>query len=203
MCGCGCSDALPSLMGAIPQQLGPIGGGSPFQFGYNVGMLSGTFGNKIYDPSEIAGLLDELSYDTRSYVVSGSLNPYLAVEGYAVTTWSSASDFAQQIYNAISGAGYPIDYASIQFRFQPMEGPSPTPQWSGTPYPNTGGGTTNSNVTNPPQPGQCNFSSQGFGTWLACELGLKDPVTGALLGSAGTAIGIGVLALVALVLIKK
>jgi hypothetical protein len=198
----------PRLMGGIQQQLPAIGGGSPYQFGYNPGVIAGTFGNKIYTEEEIAGVLDDLSYDTRSYVVPGTgpLNPFIAVEGYAVTTWQSGSDFGQEIYNTISGAGYPIDYASIQFRFEPYYPPGATapPPMVGTPYPTTQTGQQQQQQQTPPQPpGKCDLSKQGFGEWIACQFGLKDPVTGALLGSAGTAIGIGAIALIALVLSKR
>lgn len=183
------------LMGAIPQQLPGIGGGSSFQFGYNPGVISGTFGNKIYDPSEIAGVLEDaaLSYDTRSYVDSGWLNPYIVVTGYAVTTWSSGSDFGQEIYNAIAGAGYPIDYGSIQFRFEPLSGQPAPPPMVGTPYPNTGSNATNPNAPAPP-PGQCDFSKMSLTNYLACQLGVT-PSSAATIGVVGT---LGVVLLIAL-----
>jgi hypothetical protein len=192
------------LMGAVPQQLPAVNPGAAFQFGYNVGVLAGTFGSKIYDPTEIAAVIEAqgLSYNTNSYAVSGALNPYLTIEGNANTYWDSGSDFGNAIYNAISLAGYPIDFSSIQFRVEAAPGSSPAGGMVGTPYPNPNP-NPNPPPGAPPPPGQCNFSSQGFGQWIACEMGLKDPITGALLGSAGTAIGIGVVALVAVLLIKK
>jgi hypothetical protein len=197
---CGCQGDYEhdySLMGAIPQQLPAIGGGSPFQFGFNVGY----FNNELYRPEEIAGILEDqaLSYDTRSYAVAGYLNPYLTIEGNAVTNWPSASDFGQAIYSAVSGAGYPIDYSSIQFRFQPL-GPSQSPQWAGTPYPNAGA-APGGNVPAPLPPGQCSYSQQSLSEYLACQLGIKSAVGGVTAGATGALLIGG--ALIVLLLIAK
>jgi hypothetical protein len=172
-------------LGEIPQQLPAIGGGSPFQFGYNVGYLGG---QKLYEPEEIARVLEDqaLSYDTRSYHVAGYLNPYLTIEGNAVTTWPSASDFGQAIYQAVVDAGYPIDYGSIQFRFEPYYGPGQTtpPPMVGTPYPTSGGG----NGATPP-PGKCEFSKMKIADYLACQLGVSASSAMAY-GAIGALVGV-------------
>jgi hypothetical protein len=197
--GCGCNEEQGQvnqvLLGAIPQQLPGISGGSPFQFGFNVGY----FNNELYRPEEIAGVLDDqaLSYDTRSYAVSGYLNPYLTIEGNAVTSWPSASDFGQAIYAAVSSAGYPIDYSSIQFRFQPS-GPAGSPQWAGSPYPNTTG-IPGGNVPAPLPPGQCSYSQQSLADYLACQLGIKSAVGGVTAGATGALLIGGALVLVLLI----
>jgi hypothetical protein len=186
-------------LGAIGQQLPAIGGGSPFQFGYNPGYFRG----ELYEPEEIAELLDNaaLSYDTRAYVVSGWANPYIAVEGYAVTTWQSGSDFGQEIYNTIKGAGYPIDYGSIQFRFEPYYPPGQTapPPMVGTPYPNTG--QQQQQTQTPLQPGKC--AGKDFGDWLACQLGITSPIGGVAAGTVGALIGVGAITLLGVVLLKR
>jgi hypothetical protein len=185
---CECQSGL----GAIPQQLGQIGGGAAFQFGFNVGYTGGGGAGNIV--SAIGDMLNEsgLAYDAHSYQVAGVLNPFITVEGNAVTTWPSATDFAQAIYNAIVASGFPVDYGSIQFRYQGDQGSA---QWSGTPY-------QTPQTTPTSSPGACDLNA-GFGSWVACELGIKDPLTGAALGSAGTAIGIGAILLVTLLLIKR
>ena len=201
---------LPTGMGRIPPQLSEMAGGNYFEFGYNPGVVEGTFGNKIYQPEEIAVMLEQqegLAYNARSYVVSGWLNPYIAIEGYAVTSWPSATQFAEAIYQAIANAGYPIDYGSIQFRFEPYTAstvPTPPPL-TGTPYPNTQTQTTqrqNQNQIPAPQ-GRCDWNKLDFGQWIACQLGLRDPLTGALMGATGAAIGIGAIALVGVALLKR
>jgi hypothetical protein len=192
--GMGCCNGMDGLMGAIPQQLPAIGGGAPFAFGFNTGYFRG----ELYAPEEIAKVLDDaaLSYDTRSYYVAGWANPYLAVEGYAVTTWQSGSDFGQEIYNAISGAGYPIDYSSIQFRFEPMSGQSSGPQMVGTPYPNTGG-------TTPASPGKCNWNQMSVGDYLACQMGITSPIGGIAAGTVGGVVGALILGLVVIAFVKR
>lgn len=174
-------------LGAIPQQMPAIAGGSPFQFGYNVGY----FRNELYDPAEIGNMLENeegLAYDARSYVVAGYLNPYLTVEGNAVTTWNNAADLGQAIYNAISSRGYPIDYSSIQFRVEPYypptapgQQPARPPAMVGTPYP-----TTNPTIPRDPS-GGCSFQSLNLPDWLACQLGVT-PTTALVVGGVGALI---------------
>jgi hypothetical protein len=186
-----------SGLGAIPQQLPGIGGGSPFQFGFNTGYFRG----ELYEPEEIAKVLEDeaLSYDTRSYYVAGWANPYLTVEGYAVTTWQSGSDFGQAIYNAISGAGYPVNYSSIQFRFEPYYPPGQpaAPPMVGTPYT----GQQQQQGQTPQQPGKCAGMSPG--NWIACQLGIESPLGGVAAGTVGALVGVGVLTLLAVVALKR
>lgn len=183
--GCGCGQYGYSLMGAIEPGLEPITGGTPFQFGYNIGYTLNPF-----NPNDVAKLLQEdlaLSYDTHSYRVAGHLNPFTTVEGYAVTTWPSASQFAEEIYSAISGAGFPIDYSSIQFRFFPEPGsaaPSAPPRLVGTPY-------QTPNAQSPSVPhapdGTCSFSQQNLPDYLACQLGVT-PTVALVAGAIGALI---------------
>ena len=204
-CCSGCESGLGNCgsgLGAIPQQLSEMAGGNPFQFGFNVGY----FNNELYRPEDIASVLENqgLSYNTHSYAVAGLINPYLAVEGYAVTSWPSASQFAEAIYQAISGAGYPVDYGSIQFRFETYAGstvPAPPPM-GGTPYPNTqpppGG-----NQLPPAPPGQCVWSQMTFGDYVACQLGIKGAVQGAAAGATGALVGVFAIGLAAILLLKR
>jgi len=179
-------------MGAIQPQMGPLDVGGYFEFGYNTGYNTGPF-----DAASIAPLVEAqgYSYNTQSFKVSGTLSYYISITGNSNVYWSEASDLANAILQILQSNGYSVDVNSIQFRAQTAGTASAL---GGTPYPNP-----NLPPGAPPPPGQCSFSTQGFGQWIACEMGLKDPITGALLGSAGTAIGIGVVALVALILIKK
>lgn len=186
----GLDNLMGNLMGAIPQQLPAIGGGSPFQFGFNEGLLV------PYQIAleEMAKTLEDraLSYDTRVYWLAGYANRYITIEGYAVTTWQSGSDFGQAIYQALKDAGFDVDYASIQFRFEPMSGQSSGPQMVGTPYPTTQGGQQS-----PSPPGKCSGKSPG--DWVACQLGIESPLGGVAAGTVGAllAVGLGTLVLVA------
>jgi hypothetical protein len=196
--GMGCSShwGLSGLMGVITQGMGPLNAGGSFSFGFNPGYARSPF----MDFSTLAGMVEAqgLSYNTQSFVYSGSLNPYVVINGNANQYWDSATDLANQILGILQANSVPVDVSSIQFQAEPCPdcGSAPPPM-VGLPAPPSG------SAAPPPPPGQCNFSQQGFGTWIACELGIKDPITGALIGSAGTAVGIGVLALVAILLIKK
>jgi hypothetical protein len=182
---------LNGLMGAIPQQLPAIGGGSPFQFGFNEGLLV----PYQLDLEDMAKMLEDraLSYDTRVSWLAGYANRYITIEGYAVTTWQSGSDFGQAIYQALKDAGFDIDYASIQFRFEPMSGQPSGPQMVGTPYPNTG----QPQIKPPQQPSKCAGMSPG--NWIACQLGIESPLGGMATGTVGAllAVGLGTLVLVA------
>jgi hypothetical protein len=195
------------LMGAIPQQLPAIGGGSPLQFGFNEGILA----PYQIDLEEMAKALEDqaLSYDTRAYWLAGYVNRYITIEGYAVTTWQSGSDFGQAIYQALKGAGFNIDYGSIQFRFEPYYPPGQTapPAMVGTPPP----GSQSPVVTKPPSgsgsppppPGECDWDTQTFGDYIACQLGIKGAVAGATAGAMGALIGVGVLTVLGVVLLKR
>lgn len=189
-CGCDSYDAIAGLgrlgasfgLGAIPQQMAAIAGGGPFAFGYNTGYFRG----ELYKVEDIAKVLEDsaLAYDARSYHVAGYLNPYVTIEGNAVTQWDNAADFGQAIYNAVAGAGYPIDYGSIQFRAEPFypqgaQTPPPRPL-VGTPYPTTTPGIFTSS-------GACDFKTMGLPNWLACQLGVT-PTTAVVVGAIGALI---------------
>lgn len=189
-CCAGCDSGMgcmSHLMGAIEQRLPPIAGGGAFQFGFNTGYFRG----ELYKPEDIAPVLENagLTYDTHSYYVAGSVNPYLTIEGNAVTTWSSGSDFGQAIYDAVSGAGFPIDYASIQFRFEPAPAsgggaPARPPAFVGTPYPTPG--ARSPSVPQAPG-GGCNFTTQNLPDYLACQLGVT-PTVALVAGAIGALI---------------
>jgi len=189
---------LAGLLGAIPQNLGEMAGGNYFEFGYNAGIIDTVF--KLYDPSEIERLLQEelgLSYTTHVYKAAGVVNPYIVVTGYATTSYPSATVFAEEIYQAIKNAGYPIDYSTIQFRFAPY-GTAPGSQLQGTPYTNQ---AANQNQNQPPA--QCDFSAMGLGDYFACLFGIKSPIGGLAAGTVGGLIVGGVGLLVVLALVKK
>lgn len=171
-------------LGAIPQQMPAIAGGGAFAFGYNTGYFRG----ELYDVEEIGRRLENeaaLAYDARSYHVAGYLNPYVTIEGNAVTQWNNASDFGQAIYNQLIAWGYPIDYSSIQFRvtpYYPQGTPTPAPPpMVGTPYP-----TSNPAVPRDAQ-GGCSYSSLSLPDWLACQLGVT-PTTALVIGGVGALI---------------
>jgi hypothetical protein len=205
---CGQSEfpLLGGLMGAIPQQLPAIGGGSPFQFGFNEGILA----PYQIDLEEMVKTLENqaLSYDTRVYWLAGYVNRYITIEGYAVTTWQSGSDFGQAIYQALKDAGFNIDYASIQFRFEPYSSPGQTapPAMVGTPTPGAKPPVTPAPPPGsgaPAPPGECKWSEMSFGDYVACQLGIKGTVSGIAAGATGALVGVGVLTVLAVVLLKR
>jgi hypothetical protein len=135
--GCGCGCERDSLMGAL--SLPPVKAGARFQFGYNTGYNTGPF-----QASDIAQGLNGmgLTSEAVSYVLSGTLSYYIAVEGKSGRDWASGSDFRDAIYNAIVGAGFSIDPATINFNVETAPGAytppnvvSTTPAGPGTPTP--------------------------------------------------------------------
>src|SRR5215469_5094858 len=198
MNGCGCSQCSHGLGccggGLLSGLLGdlndPVFPGDRFRFGYNIGYTAGPF-----IVSNVAGVLESegLSYDTFSYILSGYFNMFISVEGNSVSYWNTALDLRSAIYNAISGAGYPIQPQSVQIDFpqgQGTVGPNaiPSPQdVASVPGGGSGGG-----VTSLAPPGKCDFSKMSFPDWLACEAGI---------GTAGTLIVGGLAVLIAITLI--
>jgi hypothetical protein len=185
-CCAGCDSGMgcmSHLMGAIEQNLAPIGGGTPFQFGFNIGYTLNPF-----SAADIAPVLENaaLSYDTHSYVVAGYLNPFVTIEGNAVTSWESASDFGEAIYQAVSGAGFPIDYPSIKFRAFPEAGSAPaqTRVIVGDQYQTPG--ARSPSVPQAPG-GGCNFTTQNLPDYLACQLGVT-PTVALVAGAIGALI---------------
>lgn len=63
------------------------------------------------------------------------------------------------------------------------------------------GSTGSPNV--PTAPGDCVWSSMPFGEWVACELGIKSVIGGVTAGATGALIGVGLLALGAVILLKR
>lgn len=61
---------------------------------------------------------------------------------------------------------------------------------------------TNQNVQQPSQ-SQCNWDTQGFGDYIACQLGITSPFGGIAVGSVGALVGVGVLTLLAVVVLKR
>jgi hypothetical protein len=57
--------------------------------------------------------------------------------------------------------------------------------------------------TQPNQPGQCSWSKQSFGDFIACELGINSPISGVGVGAVGALVGVGVLTLIAVVALKR
>lgn len=136
-CNCGCNEAMtgyPSLLGQLT--LAPIKKGGRFQFGYNTGYGTGPFA-----ASEIAQLTNGqgITQGAVSYVLSGTLSYYIAVEGQAGRDYGSASDLRDAIYQAIVGGGYSIDPGSINFNFEPAATTALGPQVIYT-GPSAGGG---------------------------------------------------------------
>lgn len=55
----------------------------------------------------------------------------------------------------------------------------------------------------PAAPGECVWSSMAFGEWVACQLGIKSAIGGVAAGATGAIIGVGLLAVVAVVALKR
>ena len=55
----------------------------------------------------------------------------------------------------------------------------------------------------PPPPGECDWDSMTFGNYVACQLGIKDAVSGIAAGSVGALVGVGVITVAAIVLLKR
>lgn len=162
---CGCSEN--NLLGSLT--LAPIKQGGRFQFGYNTGYDTGPF-----TAADVAQLTNAqgITQGAVSYVLSGTLSYYVAVEGKAAHDYGSASDLRDAIYNAIVGGGFSIDPASINFNFEPAPGSGTTPQVIYT-GPGAGGGAA------PTVPGASIFDD------LAATLGVtRNTAQAVIIGGA-------------------
>jgi hypothetical protein len=165
---------LDNLMGDL--SLPPVKKGARFQFGYNVGYLGeGFIASGVGETLNQSGLTDSAV----SYQIAGMLNPFIAVEGKSNRDWNSGTDFRDAIYNAINGAGYPIEPSSIQFNVETVSGGYTAPPVSSTRPPGTSG------------------RSIGTSFWDEIAAGLGVPK-----GTA-QAIGLGVGAILLILIAKK
>jgi hypothetical protein len=162
---CAC-ESENALLGAL--SLPPIKKGMRFQFGYNTGYGTGPF-----EASDIAGLTNAqgITQDAVSYVLSGTLSYYVAIEGKAGRDYASATDLRDAIYQAIVAGGYSIDPGSINFNPEVVAGAGQGPQVIYT-GPGAGGGA-------PSAPGS-NFFDQ-----IAASLNVtRDTAQIAVIGGA-------------------
>jgi len=170
---------MAGLLGDIND---PVFPGDRFRFGYNVGYTAGPF-----VAANVAGVLESegLSYDTFSYILAGVFNAFISVEGNSASYWNSALDLRSAIYNAINGAGYPIQPQSVQIDFPQGQGnvgpnaiPSPADVASGS------GGAVPPGTLPPPNR-VCDFHAMNLPDWLACQLGVTTTsatIIGAVVG---------------------
>jgi len=136
--GCQCEESgLYGLMGQL--SLPPVKKGARFQLGYNVGYTAGGFrAEGVAEATNSAGL----TFDAISSYLAGVLNPFIALEGRSNRDWNSGSDFRDALYNAIDGAGYPIEPQSIQFNVETVQDGYTPPPVSSTRPPGAPVGTT-------------------------------------------------------------
>ncbi len=133
---CQCEQSgLGHLMGQL--SLPPVKKGARFQFGYNVGYTAGGFrAEGVAEATNAAGV----TFDATSSYLAGVLNPFIALEGRSNADWNSGSDFRDALYNAIAGAGYPIQPESIQFNVETVQGGYTLPPVSSTGPPGASAG---------------------------------------------------------------
>lgn len=63
--------------------------------------------------------------------------------------------------------------------------------------------TQTQNQKPPPPPGECDWDTQTFGDYIACQLGIKGAVSGLTAGATGAILGVGVLTVLAAVLLRR
>src|SRR5262245_10863207 len=133
-CACDQQSGLGYLMGDL--SLPPVKKGARFQFGYNTGYGTGPF-----EASDIAHLTNGagITDGAVSFLVSGTLSYFIAVEGKSNRDWNSGSDLRDAIYNTIVSNGYSIEPGSIQFNVETVSSGYTPPPVSSTRPPGTGG----------------------------------------------------------------
>lgn len=184
-------------LGAITQQMAPIAPGGSFAFGFQESTLRLPW--PFLDETKFASYLEDagLSYNTTSSVLTGHLNPYVTITGNSLLYYDSATQLAYDILNVLQQNNVPVDTSVVNFQAEPYDPNATNPlPMVGLPPPTTT--TPGAGAGQPPGPTKCDWSSMSIGQWIACEVGLSNP-----LAAAGTGALIGVAAIVGILLLAK
>lgn len=81
--------------------LAPMWAGDRFSFGVEITL---GWGSAFSSYEQIAQWIEQagLSYDTRSYKLSGSINPFIVIEGRAAQNFDSASELRDAIFSILA-----------------------------------------------------------------------------------------------------
>jgi hypothetical protein len=198
--GYDCESGLMSgLMGAL------VASGSEVKIGFEYGSTA-TSAQSIAgedDPAWIrqvitqallgVGLFDVVNVVVTPPAYAGLQHGYILVQGRLKQDAGSVIDLESAIEQIVSSEYLPITLT----RRDPLAVLS-VPQ-----------GRTNIqqpfDTTQPPsgQPGACNWDTMSFGDYFACQLGIKSPIGGVGAGAVGGLAAAGLLALVAIVVLKR
>jgi hypothetical protein len=195
--------------------LPPMKAGAAFSLGVEIsGWDSRIWDSEATIIEEIRTAVQNTGYVTDLQVYSlaewSDFNPFIVISGRARYDHGSASHLKDHILSAV-GSVYGYNAGSVRFEadtYDPATGqvytdpaqrridvplgartspPTPTTQTTQTPL----------------APGQCSWSQQSFGDWVACQLGITGAVGGITAGATGALVGVGVLTLLAVVLLKR
>lgn len=101
-----CNECAQNLFGLAGFGLGelrlaPMWAGDRFSFGVEITL---GWGSAFSSYEQIAQWVEDagLSYNTRSYKLSGTINPFVVVEGQAAQNFDSASDLRDAIFSILA-----------------------------------------------------------------------------------------------------
>jgi len=201
--------------------------GAHFRQGYVMNLLQGC--SYMIGITGVTNYIDQLEgclYNTGAFtnVVATcsdaltQLHAYLLVEGDTYLEFAQASDLTGLITDNIKNCtdigsdaikttdklmidAIPQDYAGNPDYEQTSTGPGSLQAIAAAQQPPGGGGGGGNGGGGNPSP--CDWSSMSFGEYIACQLGIRDPVTGALAGATGTIIGVGVIGVMAVLIARR
>ena len=204
-CGSGLSGlyGLDNLMGALLAQGSQVRVGFAYESVATQSQINQGVERPVYLQDMLrnslleAGIFDSVSVTVSPPPVSFLTDGYILIQGTTRNQQSDPSNIGQIVQSLIAEA-LPAnrktrrDPVVIDAVPTSVVGRSDVAQVNAQQYaPQTGQGQ-------PPQ-GQCNWDTQDFGDWVACQLGIDSPLGGVGVGAVGAliAVGVGTLILVA------
>lgn len=199
--GHGCESGLSGLAGLLGALT--IAAGSEVKIGFefnltatiqeaNQGAADPGFMREVIAGS-VYGIFDSVNVTIQSPAYAGLQNGYILIQGRLWQDVASVTDLESAIERAVSDTDLPIQITrrdplavlSVPSNRQNIQQPFDT------------------SVQQQTQPGQCNWAQQSIGDYVACQLGISSPIGGVAAGTFGGLAAAGVIALLAVVFLKR
>ncbi|MBO0801100.1 MAG: hypothetical protein J2P31_19965 [Blastocatellia bacterium] len=208
---------LGHLFGALK-----LPAGSHFRQGYTLNpdiMAADSSSGQSFVTDEIEGCLYKTGafWNVTATKISSffSYYPYFLIEGDTAVDFTQASDLTglitDNLKNCVTSVGFDAIKTTDTLQIDAI--PASLIGDPNTQQPTTGPGSLTAiqaaqssgqqqqkAAGSPNPPATCDWNSMSFGQYLACELGFSDPIKSA---TAGALIGVGVIAVIAIVLARR
>jgi|SRR5215475_5368721 len=205
--GYGCSSNFPSF-GLTGLMAGTtVAAGSHIQAGFHFNFAA-TSAQNAEGWTETGFIIDSITFQLYKYglfsAVNVSVQPpaylglqggYITVDGWITQDYPTVMDMQTAIKQGIQDSGVPISITGADTP-NVQEVPANRPD-AVQPY------TTNPAANPNANPEECDWNSMSFGTYIACQLGIKSAVAGVEAGAVGAVVAVGFLVLASFVLIQS